>query len=81
MQFSSFPSANMKTFVSHPKAVEIANRKAVKARFEVHLFVQPTPPVPVGMDFARFFQRLKPEDAIARGLPPDFERGILRVAL
>jgi hypothetical protein len=39
------------------------------------------PPSPDEGDMTRFFQQLRPEEAIARGLPPDSRKGILRVEI
>jgi hypothetical protein len=62
-------------------ARDILDTIAVKAAYEIHLFFQPPPPVPPGMNWAHFFQRLKPDEAVLRSLPPTAMRGILKVTL
>jgi len=75
------PRPNLTQLLSHPQALLIVDTAAVKATYEVHLFFQPPPPVPAGLDMARFFQGLKPEEALLRGLPTSVKRGILKVTL
>jgi hypothetical protein len=75
------PRTDLAKVLAHPKRLALLDSAAVKATYEVHLFMQPTPPVPPQLDMAAFFQRLKPEEAIVRKLPLDSKRGILRVAL
>lgn len=70
------PRADFARLLVHPKALQLLDRAAVKKTYEVHLFIEP-PPSPMGA----FFQRMRPEEAIVRGVQPDACRGILRVSL
>jgi hypothetical protein len=72
--------ADLGKLATHPDALRILDAAAVKTTYSVHLFFQPTAPCPAGIDMALFFQHLKPAEAIARGLPSDVRRGILRIS-
>jgi hypothetical protein len=75
------PRADLGKLLAHPEGRALGDSAAVKATYEVHLFLQPTPPVPLHADMAGFFQRLRPEEAIVRKVPADTKRGILKVVL
>jgi hypothetical protein len=45
------------------------------------MFFQPPPPVPPAADMADFFQHMRVEEALVRGVLPGTKRGILRVNL
>lgn len=77
----AMPLAGMGTLLAHADRASILDRSAVKRAYEVHLFFQPEPLLPGAVDWAQFFQGLKPEDALTRNLPPDALRGILKVSL
>lgn len=58
-----------------PTGIHLENA-AVRERFAIDLFIDPD------LDgMATFFQRLKIEDALQRGVPPRQLRGIVQVAL
>lgn len=75
------PRADLAKLLAHRDAPALVDGAAVKAKYEVHLFIQPPAPVPADFDMARFFQHLRPEEAIVRQLPADTMRGILKVEL
>ena len=70
------PRANIPRLLQHPSAAQIVDSSRIKQIYEVDLFIQPSPH---GM--VDFFQLLRPDEAIRRGVPPDMSRGILEVAL
>ncbi len=70
------PRANLPALLGHPDVLTIWNPKAVKATYEVHLFIEP-PPTPM----VRYFQGLRTSEALARALAPAHQRGILKVTL
>jgi hypothetical protein len=59
-----------------PNALTILDSVEIKATYEIDLFINYPPP---GM--VSFFQSLRPAEALARQLPPDHTRGILKVDL
>ncbi len=71
------PRADLAKLTGHPNRLQILDQHAVKAQYEIHLFVDP---LPAG-HWTNFFQHLKPADALARKLPPTTRRGVLKVAL
>ena len=69
------PAPQLKRLMHRPGYVELANTK-VKERFSIDLFIEPD------LDgMAKFFQQLKIEDALERGLPARSLRGVLQVML
>jgi hypothetical protein len=69
------PAPQLKRLLFRADYAELANTK-VKERFAVDLFIEPD------LDgMAKFFQQLKIEDALQRGLPPRSLRGVLQVTL
>jgi hypothetical protein len=69
------PAPQLKRLMHRPDYAELANTK-VKERFSIDLFIEPD------LDgMAKFFQQLKIEDALQRGLPPRSLRGVLQVML
>lgn len=69
------PSQRLMQLIRRPDYAELANKK-VKERFSIDLFIEPD------LDgMAKFFQQLKIEDALQRGLPPRTLRGVLQVML
>lgn len=75
------PRAALPRLLAHPDRLTLIDTAAVKAAYEVHLFFQPEAPPTPDPDMAKFFQHLRPEEALVRRLPADTTRGILRVAL
>jgi hypothetical protein len=59
-----------------PNGMEILNTAAIKATYEVDLYINHPPALMAG-----FFQTLRPAEALARRLPPTHTRGILKVDL
>ena len=69
------PAPQLKRLMHRPDYAELANTK-VKKRFFIDLFIEPD------LDgMAKFFQQLKVEDALERGLPARSLRGVLQVML
>jgi hypothetical protein len=69
------PAPQLKRLLLRPDYVELANTK-IKDRFAVDLFIEPD------LDgMAKFFQYLRIEDALQRGLSPRSLRGVLQVTL
>lgn len=60
----------------------LRERKYVKDAYKVDI-VACFPALPPGVteDMRDFFQRLRPEDAIKRGLSPDTKKGILKLSI
>lgn len=71
------PREGLARLLAHPARLQVVDQHAVKARYEIHLFLDPLP----SDAWTRFFQRLKPEDALARKLRPEARRGVLKVNL
>jgi hypothetical protein len=71
------PRADLPKLTGHPNRLQILDQHAVKAQYEIHLFLDPLPAGP----WTSFFQHLKPADALARKLPPTTRRGVLKVTL
>ncbi len=71
------PRADLAKLVAHPDRQQILDQQAVKSKYEIHLFLDP---LPTGR-WTSFFQHLKPDDALARIVPPATRRGVLRIAL
>jgi LytS/YehU family sensor histidine kinase len=61
--------------MKHSDYLKLENA-AIRERFAIDLFIDPDLE---GM--ATFFQRLKIEDALQRGVPPRHLRGVIQVAL
>lgn len=59
---------------------DLMNRREVKANHKVDLLfrLETEPPA---ADFLEFFQLLKPEEAIDRGVPAGTKKGILKIAV
>ena len=70
------PRNNLAGLLAHPNRLAILDGAAVKAAYEVHLFIQP-PPLPM----VDFFQAIRPAEALARRVPANHMRGILKVDL
>ena len=69
------PGPQLQRLMEHSDYLKLENA-AVRERFAIDLFIDPD------MDgMATFFQRLKIEDALQRGVPPRQLRGIVQVAL
>lgn len=69
------PAPELKRLTGHPDYFRLENTQ-VKERFTVDLFIDPD------LDgMARFFQQLKTEDALLRGVSPRHRRGVVEVAL
>jgi hypothetical protein len=69
------PAQELKQLTRHPDYLSLENTK-VKERFSVDLFIDPD------LDgMAQFFQKLKTEDALHRGVSPRHLRGLVEVAL
>lgn len=75
------PPTLLAQLLSHPNAHRVLDTAGIKATYDVHLFIQPTPPVPLDRCMAFFFQHMRPEEGLTRNLRPDTMRGVLRVAL
>lgn len=58
----------------------VFDQRYVKTAFEVHLFLY-WPGVPPNRDFVDFFQLVKRDEALDRGLPVGSRKGILRVQI
>lgn len=59
---------------------KILDQAYIKSTFQVHLFLYHSR-IPSNKDFREFFQRVKIEEALDRGLPSGSRKGILRVEL
>ena len=69
------PGPQLKRLMKHSDYLKLENA-AIRERFAIDLFIDPDLE---GM--ATFFQRLKIEDALQRGVPPRHLRGVVQVAL
>jgi hypothetical protein len=75
----AMPRSGLSSLLAMPGGVSLfADQATIKKRFEIHLFIQPEPPVP---PMVAFFQGIKPEEALARKVAPGTERGIVKVSL
>jgi hypothetical protein len=70
------PRAELPRLLQHARLAKIVDSVHIKRTFEVDLFVQPS-----SQGMVDFFQSLRPDEAIRRGVPPTVRRGILEVAL
>jgi hypothetical protein len=69
------PGSGLKRLVEHADYYKLENLE-VKKLFGIHLYIDPD------LDgMTRFFQKLKPEEALQRGVSPRQLRGVLEVAL
>ena len=69
------PALQLKEFMGRSDYLELENER-VKERFNIDLFIEPD------LDgMARFFQNLKTEDALQRGVSPRHLRGVVEVTL
>jgi hypothetical protein len=69
------PGAKLKGLMGHADYLKLDNPE-VKAKFAIDLFIEP------GLDgMAIFFQKLKTEDALQRGVGPRQRRGVVEVTL
>ena len=69
------PGQQLKRLMKHADYLKLENT-TVRELFDIDLFIDPDLE---GM--ATFFQRLKIEDALQRGVPPRHLRGVVQVAL
>lgn len=69
------PGLQLKRLMTHADYLKLENT-TVREMFAIDLFIDPDLE---GM--ATFFQRLKIEDALERGVPPRHLRGVVQVAL
>lgn len=63
--------------ICSPAGALVIDQHTVKAKYEVHLFIDPPGP----SAWSSFFQLMRPAEAISRGLDPATQRGILKVML
>ncbi len=69
------PALELKRLTGHPDYLRLENTE-VKERFTVDLFIDPD------LDgMVKFFQQLKTEDALLRGVSPRHLRGVVEVTL
>lgn len=74
------PSPAVANVLSNAANLRLLNKDYVRTTFEIHLFFY-WPGIPPNNDFVDFFQRVKRDEALDRGLPVGSRKGILKVQL
>lgn len=74
------PSPAAATVLSNAANIRLLNKDYVRTTFEIHLFFY-WAGIPPNKDLIDFFQRVKRDEALDRGLPVGSRKGILKVQL